>query len=180
MNSKSNLNKLGVKKSHRDSLVKNLVSDLIIYEHIKTTRAKAKATTPVFDKAVRIAKMDLSKRELERKLSILVGNKLAVDKLIEVLAVRFKDATSGLVDMYALQRRKGDAAEQMQLMVKGYTHREIGKKTAEKAVKATKDVKAEDKEADVKNAKTKVSVASSKSQVAGNVSKAKVKSRSGI
>jgi large subunit ribosomal protein L17 len=177
MNSKSNLNKLGVTKSHRDSLVKNLVSDLIIYEHMKTTKAKAKATAPVFDKAVSIAKMDLPKREIERKLIPLVGNLIAVDKLIAVLAVRFKDSTSGLVDMYALQRRKGDSAEQMQMIVKGYTHKELGKQTS---VKTNKEDKKAEKQADTKTVKSNVTDSKGKSQVAGNVSKAKVKSRSGI
>ena len=132
MNSKSNLNKLGVKKSHRVALKKNLLSDLIIYEHIKTTKAKAKAVAPIFDKVVRLSKLDLPKRELERKLIMLVGNKNAVSKLIEVFSKRFEKDNTGLVKLFMLQPRKGDGAERIEMIVKGYSYKDIGKKIGEK------------------------------------------------
>lgn len=175
MNSKSNLNKLGVKKSHRVSLKKNLLSDLVIYEHMQTTKARAKAIAPMFDKAVKTAKMDLPKRELERKLTMYVGNKLAVEKLIEVFAKRFEKETTGLVKLYALQARKGDGAEQVKMIVKGYTYKEVGKKIA------TSDKKKEEKvEADKPTNKFEEKDVKANSQVMGKVNTSTVKSRSGI
>ena len=178
MNSKSNLNKFGVKKSHRVSLVKSILSDLVLYEHITTTKVKAKAIAPMFDKAVVIAKMDLSRREVERKLGIYIGNELAVSKLIDVIGKRFTKEKSGLVKLYPLQRRKGDGAEQITMIVKGYTYKEVGKKVSASLPVSNKEAKPEAKS----KAPTVAAMDSKggKSQVAGSVNKSSVKSRSGI
>jgi large subunit ribosomal protein L17 len=178
MNSKSNLNKFGVKKSHRDSLIKTILSDLVIYEHVTTSKAKAKAIAPLFDKAVVIAKMDMSRREVERKLGIYVGNDLAVSKMIDVIGKRFTKEKSGLVKLYPLQRRKGDGAEQITMIVKGYTYKEVGKKVSGSSTSKKEATKPESKS----KAPTIAAIDSKggKSQVAGSVNKSTVKSRSGI
>ena len=175
MNSKSNLHKLGAKKSHRVSLVKGILSDLIIFEHVTTTNAKAAAVTPVFDKVVRIAKLDIPRRELERKITKLVGNKYAVSKLIDVFVKRFEKESNGLVKTYKLGARKGDGAQQTLMIVKGYVYKDKGKKVASK-----KEEKSE-KETDQKSAKRfEKEEVKSGSQVMGKVNPSAVKTRSGI
>lgn len=177
MNSKSTLHKIGAKKSHRVSLVKGILSDLVVFEHVKTTNAKAAAVAPLFDKAVKIAKEDKPRRELERQLTMLVGNKNAVGKLIDVFVKRFEKDTTGLVKLYKLGARKGDGAQQTLMIVKGYEYREIGKKvTTKKEEKQEKETSKKEKEVkkfekeDVKGG----------SQVKGKINTSTVKSRSGI
>ena len=175
MNSKSNLHKLGAKKSHRVSLVKGLLSDLVIFEHVKTTDAKAKAVAPLFDKAVKIAKLDIPRRELERKLMMLMGNKNAVGKLIDVFVKRFEKDTTGLVKKYKLGARKGDGAKQTLMIVKGYTYKEIGKKIdSKKSEKKEKEIEQKTSQK-FENEDIKAG-----SQVMGKVNPQAVKTRSGI
>jgi ribosomal protein L17 len=176
MNSKSNLSKLGVKKSHRDSLKKNLVTDFIIYEHLKTTKAKAVALIHLFDRAVNVSTSDLPKNEIERKLQIIIGNELAVKKMIEVISKRFKTQKSGFANLFALQRRKGDAAEMVKIIMKGYVYKEVGKKLN----KTTKEEAKAEKAAEAKANKPEFKDSKGKSQVAGNLSTITVKSRKGI
>lgn len=175
MNSKSNLNKLGVKKSHRVSLVKGILSDLVIFEHVKTTNARAVAVAPMFDKAVKTAKLDIPRRELERKLIMMLGNISAANKLIDVFVKRFDKDTRGLVKLYKLGARKGDGAQQTLMIVKGYTYKEIGKK-----IESKKQSKTEKEEEKKSTQKFDNETAKSGSQVMGKINTTTVKSRSGI
>jgi len=176
MNSKTNLNKIGAKKSHRKALISNILSDLIIYEHLKTTKAKAKAVKSSFDNVIKVSKTKLSRIELERKLTPIVINKIAVAKLIDVFSKRFENDSQGLVKTFNMGRRKGDGAEEIRMIVRGYEYKEIGKKTSIKDVKDNKDIRVENKKKNQFNIENKKET----SQVAGKTSPANVKTRSGI
>jgi len=177
MNSKTMISKVGIKASHRRSLQKNLLSDLIIYEYLTTTKQKAKLVVGDFDKLVKIAKSKKDAVSKDRLLKLKVGNENAVKKLIEVYAKRFEKESSGLVKVYKLGQRKGDSSDVVKLMVKGYEYKEIGKKVSQSKKKAEKE--AEQKEV----AKKDFNISKDQkghAQVAGNVSGAKIKTRSGI
>lgn len=175
MNSKSNLNKLGVKKSHRISIIKGILSDLVIFEHVKTTNSRAIAVAPMFDKAVKIAKLDMPRRELERKLVMMLGNISAANKLIDVFVKRFNKDKTGLVKLYKLGARKGDGAQQTLMIVKGYTYKEIGKK-----IETKKELNVEKEEVKKSTQKFDNETVKSGSQVMGKINTTTVKSRSGI
>lgn len=101
--------KLNRPSQHRKLLLRNLVSSVIQYEYIDTTDAKAKALLPLLDKCINIAKKkDLNAR---RRLNQELTNELAIRKLLEVLADRFQERTSGFASLVKLGKRKGDAAE---------------------------------------------------------------------
>ncbi|KXK26206.1 MAG: 50S ribosomal protein L17 [candidate division WS6 bacterium OLB20] len=93
---------------------------------------------PLFDRLITDAKSQdhLSKRKLEQVLF----DENAIRKVNEVLVDRFKDETSGFVRLFKLGRRKGDNAEMVKMMVKGYQYKEIGKKDSS-AAKAGDDKK---------------------------------------
>lgn len=109
---KSKLNK---PKDHREAMIKNLAAQVIQYEKINTTKAKAKAVAPYIDKIIRIGKKkDLhARRELQRMLF----DELAVMKVLEVLADKYLDKTSGFTSIVKLGTRSGDRSEIVRIML---------------------------------------------------------------
>ncbi|PIT88759.1 MAG: 50S ribosomal protein L17 [Candidatus Magasanikbacteria bacterium CG10_big_fil_rev_8_21_14_0_10_36_32] len=97
-------------KAGRRALLANLAESLILYEKIKTTKAKAKAVKSVVEKMVTIAKKNTlaSRRELIKKLY----TKNAVQKLMDVLGPRYAEKKGGYTRMIALKSRIGDGAEE--------------------------------------------------------------------
>lgn len=179
MNSKSAIKKAGVKTSHRKSLTRNLLSDLIIYEYLTTTSAKSKIVIPQFSKLITFIKTKKSDQEKERILMKTIKNESAVKKLLEVFTKRYESEKGGFVSVYKLGNRKGDNAPLVKMMLKGYVYKDIGKK-----VKATKqekkvEVKEEEKKADFRDI-GKIKGSAGKSQTEGVAAAQKVKTRSGI
>jgi len=132
MNSKKNLSKLSRAKSHRNSLKRNLLNNLVLYEHMTTTKAKSKLVLAEFDRVINIAKKE-DRYLAEKQLKNILFDKSAVLKAIEVLAKRFKHSNNGFIKVYKLGRRQGDNAEMVKLMIKGYEHKDIGKVMAGKS-----------------------------------------------
>ncbi len=101
--------KLGRKKAHRKSLLRNLLCALLSFERIKTTLAKAKETKKLADKVIALAQKDtLANR---RQAQHLLLDKKLVKKLFEEIAVRFKDRTGGYCRIIRTGFRPGDNAE---------------------------------------------------------------------
>lgn len=173
MNSKTNISKVGIKASHRRSLQKNLLSDLIIYEHLTTSKPKSKLVIGEFDKLISIVKSDRSENSKRHLLTLKLGNENAVEKLLAIYAKRYEKESCGFVKLYNLNVRKGDATPMVKMMVKGYVYKEIGKKVAKSDKKEVKTETKETKNLAAKNL-------SATAQVAGNVSASKIKTRSGI
>ncbi len=104
---------LSRKAQPRKAMLKNMATSLIIYEKIKTTKAKAKAVKPMVEKIITIAKKnDLNSH---RKLLTKLYHKKAIKKALEVLGPRYKDRNGGYLRIINLQRRKGDNAEVVQI-----------------------------------------------------------------
>lgn len=100
--------KLSRKIGHRKSLIKNLVTSLILYEKMITTSAKAKSFLADFEKVINLAKpQTLSAR---RRILGFLKTKSAVDKVFDVLVPRYKNFNSGYAKTYNLGRRPGDNA----------------------------------------------------------------------
>lgn len=100
--------KFGRKKAHREHMIRNLVTSLILYEHVTTTEAKAKELKKEIDKLITIAKTD--DLHAYRQTLSYVFDVNAAKKLKEILAPRYKDRTSGFTKSYHNGLRLGDAA----------------------------------------------------------------------
>lgn len=109
-----NTNKiLDREKAPRELMLRNMASSVLIYEKIKTTKAKAKAVKPLVDRMITLAKKgDLNAR---RGLIAVLLQKNAVKKAMEVLGERYKDRQGGYTRIINLDRRQGDGAEMVQL-----------------------------------------------------------------
>ncbi len=101
------------KKAPREALLRNLATSLVIYEKIKTTKAKAKVIKPIVERLITAAKSNnlTARRQL---LKVLYHQK-AVKKALEVLGPRYKDRKGGYTRIIKLNRRQGDGAEMVQI-----------------------------------------------------------------
>lgn len=136
MRHKKKIKKLGRTRAHRKAMLANLASSLILHEYVVTTKAKAKACKAYVDKIISIGKgKDLQAR---RRTETLLRDRLAADKVINVLVDRYKDRVGGFVTIIYLGRRKGDDAEVSKLVLLGSEPIRVAKK-----VKTKRKVKAQ-------------------------------------
>jgi len=101
--------KLGRNTAHRRSLLRNLVTSLILEERIETTVPKAKAMRPQVEKMITLGKRgDLSAR---RQAYAYLMTSAAVDKLFDTIAPRFGDRNGGYLRIVRTAWQKGDGAD---------------------------------------------------------------------
>jgi large subunit ribosomal protein L17 len=101
------------KKGPRELMLRNLASSIILYEKVKTTRAKAAAVRPLVEKLITTSKAgDLNAR---RNLLEVLLQKNAVLKAMEVLSIRYKERNGGYTRTIKLGTRQGDGAEMVQI-----------------------------------------------------------------
>jgi len=101
--------KLGRTTSHRRSLLRNMVTSLIMEERIETTVIKAKAVRPQVEKMITLGKKgDLAAR---RRAAAYLMTGEAVRKLFDTVAPRFGDRNGGYLRITRTGWQKGDGAE---------------------------------------------------------------------
>jgi large subunit ribosomal protein L17 len=105
--------KLSRPTSHRLALYRNLVTDLLRYERVRTTLAKAKEIQPIAEKIVTLSKAD-SVHHRRLAAAQLYDPKI-VRKLFDVLGPRFVDRPGGYTRIIHLGKRLGDAADMAQI-----------------------------------------------------------------
>jgi|SRR3989344_3110206 len=99
------------KTAARRSLLANLAESLVLYEKIRTTKAKAKALRPYVERLITKAKTQtLAAR---RDLMKVLYTQNAVKKMMEVLGPKYKTRPGGYTRMVMLKNRKGDGAEEV-------------------------------------------------------------------
>ena len=103
-------NKLSRDAGHRKALVKNLCSQVVQHERIKTTEAKAKMVKPEVEKLITLAKRgDLHARR--QAMSALGQDKFTVHKLFEEIGPRYSQREGGYTRILKLGPRRSDATE---------------------------------------------------------------------
>lgn len=100
-------------KAPRELMLRNLASSILLYEKVKTTKAKAAAVRPLVERAITAAKAgDLNAR---RGLLKVLLQKQAVKKALEVLGDRYKTRAGGYTRTTKLGARAGDGAAMVQI-----------------------------------------------------------------
>lgn len=114
--------KLGRTSSQRKAMLRDLVSDLVINERIKTTKTRAKETAKLANKLVTLGKRgDLHAR---RQANQILRNELAtveeteeaiivesvVEKLFNEVAPRYETRNGGYTRVLKTEPRRGDGA----------------------------------------------------------------------
>jgi large subunit ribosomal protein L17 len=140
--------KLGRNTAHRRSLLRNLVTSLIVEERIETTIPKAKAMRPHVEKMITLGKRgDLAARRLAS--SYLMTDE-SVAKLFDTIAPRFGDRNGGYLRIVRTAWQKGDGAEKafVELLGSEKTLDEKREKRAEVRAKRVAEAKKAMEEAD--------------------------------
>ncbi len=130
--------RLNRSSAHRNALRKNMVSDLICYEQVLTTEAKARMLRPTAEKMITLAKRGINKGKEDpanevharRQAAARIaryrlvkdddGNVEEVDvvkKLFDDVAPRFMDRPGGYTRLVKIGKRAGDNADMAMLML---------------------------------------------------------------
>ena len=105
--------KLGTSSSHRKSMYRNLVTDLLNYEKIVTTEAKAKEVRGLAEKMITLGKK--SGLHSRRQAMSYIFDKKVTDKVFAELAPRYAERSGGYTRISKLGPRLGDGAPMVQL-----------------------------------------------------------------
>ncbi len=100
-------------KDHRELMLRNLATSLVLYERVDTTESKTKELKSFVDHLLaQSKKADLT---TVRNLNRVFLDKNAVKKVIEVLIPRYSGRASGFTRTFGLQNRAGDNAPMMRI-----------------------------------------------------------------
>ena len=121
----------------RKSLLRNLITSVILQERIITTVPKAKAARPLVEKMITLAKRDTL--HTRRQAAMVLRTPASVKKLFDTLGTRFGQRAGGYTRITRLGPRKGDGAEQAMLELVGS---ELVKRAADRAKRREERLKA--------------------------------------
>jgi large subunit ribosomal protein L17 len=102
--------KLGRNASHRRAMYRNMAASLLRHETIKTTLPKAKELRRVVEPLITLAKKDGDVVHKRRLAFARLRDEVAVGKLFNELAPRYKDRPGGYLRILKMGFRPGDAA----------------------------------------------------------------------
>ena len=112
----------------RNSLLKNLVTSVVLNDFVITTVPKAKAAKPLIDNMVTLAKRDTL--HTRRQAAAYLETPASVRKLFDTIGPKFSQRHGGYTRITRLAFRKGDGAELCKLELVGT---ELIKRAAERA-----------------------------------------------
>lgn len=112
---KKNL-KMNMQRDHREALLRNLATSVILFEKVKTTTARAKQVRPIVEALITKAKTKTPVAAI-RQINQVVQDPNAGKKLIEVLKERYKERNGGYTRIVKLGYRAGDAAEMVSIQL---------------------------------------------------------------
>src|SRR6187431_1141740 len=123
--------KLSRNTSHRRSLLRNLVTDLLDHGRLMTTLPKAKEVRPLAEHMITLGKRDSlhARRQVQSYLLKAETAKMVFD----TIAPKFADRKGGYSRIIKLGNRKGDGADIAIIELLGS---ELETKKAERAAKA--------------------------------------------
>ena len=142
--------KLGRTTSHRRSLLRNMVTSLIMEERIETTVIKAKAVRPSAEKMITLGKKGTLAARRQAAAYLMTDE--AVVKLFDTIAPRFGDRNGGYLRIVRTGWQKGDGTEKAFIELLGseqvldekrQKRAEIRAKRAEETRKAMEEAEAQ-------------------------------------
>ena len=111
--------RLNEKPAHARMLTRNLVTSLLLYERVRTTKKRARVVQPIVDRLIAFAKTRPPSQAI-RYVNRVVTDKNASRKVMEVFIERYRTRPSGLTRMKPAGSRMGDGAEVVDLELVDY------------------------------------------------------------
>ena len=117
------INNLGRKKAHREALMSNMASQLIMHKRIVTTHAKAKALRTYIEPLITKTKKVESKEQIMHNHRIVFSylqDKTAVKELVTEIGPKVAARPGGYTRIIKLGIRLGDNAERAMIELVDY------------------------------------------------------------
>ncbi len=130
------INHLGRKAAHRDSMLANMASSLILEKRIITTTAKAKALRLYVEPMITRSKDDSTNSR--RVVFAQLQNKYAVTELFREVSQKVANRPGGYTRIIKLGLRAGDNADMCMMELVDYNDVYTNGKKAAKATKTTR------------------------------------------
>jgi large subunit ribosomal protein L17 len=105
--------KLGRPTDHRLALIRNLITDLVRYEKLRTTQPKAEELQREAEKLITVARRGTL--YARRQVSAVLYDEAVAAKLMSDVAPRFQGRSGGYTRVVKLGPRKGDGAPMAQI-----------------------------------------------------------------
>jgi large subunit ribosomal protein L17 len=156
------INHLGRKSAHRNAMLSNMASSLILHKRINTTLAKAKALRKFVEPLINRAKDDST--QSRRVVFSYLQDKYAVTELFRDISVKIANRPGGYTRILRTGQRLGDNAEMCFIELVDYNETytaakkevlEAKPKTRRSSVKKKADTVAEKTEAPAQAEDTK-------------------------
>lgn len=125
------VNKLGRKSAHRQAMLANMASSLIMHKRINTTLAKAKALRVYVEPLITKSKEDST--HSRRVVFSYLQNKEAVTELFREVSVKVAERPGGYTRILKTGTRLGDNAEMCLIELVDYNENLLGTKESAKA-----------------------------------------------
>lgn len=103
------VNHLGRTASHRDAMLSNMASSLIINKRITTTTAKARSLRKYLEPLITKSKQDTT--HSRRTVFSYLQNKVAAKELFDNISIKVMDRPGGYTRILKTGFRHGDSAE---------------------------------------------------------------------
>ena len=145
-------NHLGRTKSHRDALLSNMASSLILHKRIFTTLAKAKALRVYVEPLITKDKEDTTASR--RVVFSYLQNKYAVTELFKEVAAKVGDRPGGYTRILKTGHRLGDNAATCFIELVDYNENMLKEKAEKKATRTRRSKKSAAVEAPVAETET--------------------------
>ena len=130
------VNHLGRKSAHRQALLSNMASSLILHKRIFTTVAKAKALRVYVEPLITKAKDDST--HSRRVVFSYLENKEAITELFRNVIVKVGDRPGGYTRILRTGNRLGDNAEMCMMELVDYNENMLGAKETKKKVRRSR------------------------------------------
>ena len=130
------VNHLGRKSAHRQALLSNMASSLILHKRIFTTVAKAKALRVYVEPLITKAKDDSTHNR--RVVFSYLENKEAITELFRNVIVKVGDRPGGYTRILRTGNRLGDNAEMCMMELVDYNENMLGAKETKKKVRRSR------------------------------------------
>ena len=130
------VNHLGRKSAHRQALLSNMASSLILHKRIFTTVAKAKALRVYVEPLITKAKEDSTHNR--RVVFSYLENKEAITELFRNVIVKVGDRPGGYTRILRTGNRLGDNAEMCMMELVDYNENMLSAKETKKKVRRSR------------------------------------------
>ncbi len=131
MRHRKGFNHLGRKSAHREAMLANMATSLIMHKRITTTLAKAKALRMYVEPLITRSKEDTT--HSRRVVFSYLKNKYAVSELFREISPKVAERPGGYTRILKLGHRPGDNAEMCIIELVDYNENMLGTKEEAKA-----------------------------------------------